>query len=624
MKSAPMAVCGLVWALLLPGVCWPQTVSLPIRIDTPLLGALVVASSFPGPGRSARVLDEAGGCRRVTLSDPAFSEENGRIRLEVRVAVHAGVSVGSGCALEVDWEGYLVLFQDPRIDPQGWRLHFQTRDSALQTLDRKPARLAGLIWDLIKTQAYDYLDRISIDLSLPVGELAAFIQPLIAPDEKKRLRRVVDDLRLGAVTVERRSIVVPILLDLAGGGDGAGYPGAGEPLPGMAAERLLEIWEPWDEFLVSMIATLASRPLTEADRQVLFEVLLDTRHGLVAALEAPQTRKDFVRAQFVDAWHRLSPVFRTHLVDGSARSLLGYLAFFSASDALAALDGVGPTLGIEISREGLLRLVRLLDEGRTTALDYRPEVNPSLRQALGVGPPPEVAGEGGAARAPSGYGLLLGRISGAVLPSAWAAEAKLPRTREQLEPWLPLPDRRDSYLARVRELVDGSMRRAFAASPLNAHFEPLCLRVAPAVAWQESCLRQFEVKGERVDFLRSYNGTSVGVMQINERVWRGVYDRDALRWNIAYNARAGCEILALYLHRFLLPRAARESRDLPLDEELTARTLHAMYNGGPGEFGRFLGRHRQQSYYLSDRLFHEKYQWVAAGRWDYLSRCWGE
>jgi hypothetical protein len=437
------------------------------------------------------------------------------------------------------------------------------------------------------------------------------------------------------VGVSPEAIVIPVLLDLEEA-PGGPSPGLGDVvLDSRQKEHLLEVWQTWDEFLVSMITALAQKPLTEADRQTLFEVLLETRYGLMEALEAPAGRTDFVRRQFVESWRRLSPVFRAHLSEGPTRSLLGYLAFFSASDALAALDRIGPTLGIEISRDGLLRLIRLLAGGRYVGLEYRPEVNASLRQTLGVGPPLDTtapdydegdtgtrSGDRSAALARCFFNLGR-RLQRGLVPSAWAAGAQSVPEQREIEAWVPDSQHFHSYFSRVRGLLKKSIESAFAASALNAYFHDLCLRIAPAIAWQESCMRQFETKDGQVIYLRSYNGTSVGIMQINERVWRGIYDREALRWNIAYNARAGCEIVTLYLQRFLLPKAAKEDPDLLLDEELTARTLHAMYNGGPGEFSRFLERHRRQQDYLSDRLFYEKYRWVVAGDWDNLRRCWG-
>ena len=57
--------------------------------------------------------------------------------------------------------------------------------------------------------------------------------------------------------------------------------------------------------------------------------------------------------------------------------------------------------------------------------------------------------------------------------------------------------------------------------------------------WAWRLPQQFVVKKKKIAYLRSYNGSSIGVMQINERVWRGMYDLHRLRWNIWYNAWAG-------------------------------------------------------------------------------------
>ena len=70
-------------------------------------------------------------------------------------------------------------------------------------------------------------------------------------------------------------------------------------------------------------------------------------------------------------------------------------------------------------------------------------------------------------------------------------------------------------------------------------------------------------------------------MQINERVWRGIYNRDRLRWDIRYNALAGCEIVDLYLRRYVLKGdvVGKYSGD----SVLLSRVIYAMYNGGPGQ-----------------------------------------
>jgi hypothetical protein len=107
-------------------------------------------------------------------------------------------------------------------------------------------------------------------------------------------------------------------------------------------------------------------------------------------------------------------------------------------------------------------------------------------------------------------------------------------------------------------------------------------------------------------------------MQINERVWRGVYDRNRLRWDIRYNALAGCEITDLYLRTYALKHPDwKKDADL----ELLSRVVYSMYNGGPGQYKKFLARERAGKHYRSDLLFSEKLQWIGKGEWERIKDC---
>nr|WP_240191643.1 lytic transglycosylase domain-containing protein [Desulfoprunum benzoelyticum] len=140
----------------------------------------------------------------------------------------------------------------------------------------------------------------------------------------------------------------------------------------------------------------------------------------------------------------------------------------------------------------------------------------------------------------------------------------------------------------------------------------------PAIAWQESCFRQFVVRDDKLTYLLSYNNSSVGLMQVNTRVWRGVYDLERLRWDIRYNAAAGCEIATLYLKDYALRE--RKGQKKP-DNETIAHLVYAMYNGGPGQYRKYLERQRNGKLYASDKLFQEKFKWVSAADWGKISKC---
>jgi hypothetical protein len=107
-------------------------------------------------------------------------------------------------------------------------------------------------------------------------------------------------------------------------------------------------------------------------------------------------------------------------------------------------------------------------------------------------------------------------------------------------------------------------------------------------------------------------------MQVNTRVWRGVYDLERLRWDIRYNAAAGCEIATLYLKDYALRE--RKGQKKP-DNETIVRLVYAMYNGGPGQYKKYLDRQRSGKLYSSDKLFQEKFDWVSAADWGKISKC---
>ena len=119
-------------------------------------------------------------------------------------------------------------------------------------------------------------------------------------------------------------------------------------------------------------------------------------------------------------------------------------------------------------------------------------------------------------------------------------------------------------------------------------------------------------------YLLSYNNTSVGLMQVNERIWRGLYDRERLRWDLEYNAAAGSEIAYLYLQKYALRDKNMAKK---LDPPTVARLVHAMYNGGPGQYHDFLERFRKGKLLTIDNLFWEKYSSVSSGKWEKANQC---
>jgi len=599
--------------LALPGTLLSKTVSLPLTIDYPLLKSLVIQSAFKDPGQTVLLADEAHGCWTITISDPRLAEKKGLVRFQTKIKLHAGIYIFKKCLFPVDWEGYLVLFQVPKIDDK-WTLSFDIQDSALYDKHHKPATVASIVWRLVKESVYTYLANITINLAPPVSELKSFVTPLFPDDLRERAVRMVKSMRPGKASATPQAVRIEILTDVEDSYEKKEH--RVETITGDELAQLIENWQLWDAYLVYIITTLADEPLSRDDRRILMDVLLETRHRFVSEFISETLSEDLIRNQFISAWENLSPVFRRHLGDDPSKNLLGYLAFFTASDALAALDQIGPQLGVEISRNGLIRLIQMLGEKKEEVLDYQVGVNRKLRSVLGLGPPLPVSGVNPRQEGIETVNSILQMVLSVFYRPPWAADAATEPKR--IWQWVLKGGDVDGYVNRVKSLLEAVTDARLADSKLPNTYHPLFRLLVLSTAWQESCFRQFIIKRGKVTYLRSYNGTSVGLMQVNERVWRGIYDQKHLRWDIRYNAMAGCEIIDIYLNKYALKELGGNP---PVQDHFLAGAIYAMYNGGPKQLKKYLVRHKKGKYYLSDRLFSEKFIWVKQNRWSNIRIC---
>lgn len=657
MKKTPVfrrACAGILflWLALLcsPALGEAKSVVFPMTIDFALLRSMVVYATFRDVDESTVILDEGEGCRKITLSRPLYGAEDGRIRFETRVSVRMGTPVGGDCLLPVTWEGIVVLFQRPVILPGTWTLFFETEDSTVLTVDREPATVAGLVWNFVKPRVHEFLKTITVNLGPPVADVKDTLLPLFREDSRERARKMFESLRPGSFTVDGDGggIRLEVLAELEETPeDRLVKTQEKEGLSEETLNKFINSWEVWDTYLISILMTLSRQPLTEEDREILLTVLLDARYRFVDALSEESDRGDFVRDEFITSWKSLSPVFRRHLGDEPSRNLFRFLAFFTASDALETIDRIGPTLGIEISRNGWIRLMGLLTDEKDPLFPYDYGVSAKLRRVLGLGRAPDFPGpafegeeweagdpeegevpEGGeSGERNGGPGDALWRWPAAwaadwIFSRAWAGEdGESPPADPSIRKWVVDRSNLDGYMKGVRSLLREQADGALKESRIPKDYRDLYHDLVLASAWQESCFRQFREKKGKIRYLRSYNGTSVGIMQVNERVWRGLYEGNRLRWDITYNAMAGCRILELYLFKYVLNRRDRIEKEITLDNDLMARMVYAVYNGGPSQVKKFAGRVKSGKFYNADTLFNEKYEWVKKGDWDKIRKC---
>lgn len=360
-----------------------ERVTLPFTLDYRLLESIVASRAFPESGNKTTLVDHGDGCIKLILSAPQISEKDGSIMLDSEIYSRVGTPLGDSCFNPIEWRGYLQVHQQPFLIPDSWQIGFKTVDSRLTGLDQKEPQIANLLLDLVLDYGLNHFNGLSIDLSPSVEDVKQFLLPLFPERFRQNGLRMLNSMHPEKLTVSQQSI----LFEVAAIVEEVYQPP--EQLPELAPEeidRLISLWENWDALLTYLVVTISKKTLSEGEQQILIDTLLETRYRFVETLDDNSLSHDIVREQFVAAWKRISPLFKNHLSrDDETTNPLGLLAFVSASDALLVFDRVGPTVGLEVSRDGLIRLIKMLD-GDPNLLFSRPEVQPELRELFQLDP----------------------------------------------------------------------------------------------------------------------------------------------------------------------------------------------------------------------------------------------
>lgn len=394
--------------------------------------------------------------------------------------------------------------------------------------------------------------------------------------------------------------------------------------------------------------------------------------------------EDPVRPLFLRTWARLAPVLRDVGDALPADQAMRYLSFVSAGDALQALDQLGPESGIEISADGLRRLARIVAPASPEdPLSHGVEVDPALRELFGFGPPlpgpddnaevdadavvddpesvveeaveptpgataadaasPEPVPSGSVVPAPSAVPepslsplpTFTPEATGTPEPSespqpaisswlsfggvAWAADDPDREIVKRLNAWAPNRTDIAEYAPLAAQLLDSVTTWLLARHEIDPAHENVFRALVPATAWKESCWRQYVKRGGKLATLTSKVG-AVGIMQVNVAVWRGFYEPNGLKRDIAYNARAGAEILGRYWTDYAVARGELAKGG---GVDALARATYAAYNGGPGQLTRYRSKGRSKRERQVDADFFVKYKRMKAGDALAVVECYG-
>lgn len=592
----------LVTILLAPGLRAESTdVSVPISLDYPLLQQLLLSQLFNASDNSRDILDDPSGCNQIKLSDPEIGPQQDYLEIVARVKARLGLSVFGECQEFLNWEGDVGFLGLPVIQTGGRSVKLEPKETWLH--NREEGRIAsGALWEVGMTSLEAFFGGFELDLAPYTDSLGTFLPDILPRRSAQQLQSMADGLSLAEINVLPSGLAIHINFIVDTPVEQADVT---TPLSEEELKQLELRWQMMDALLVSAVKHYAAATSLETLRSNLLDILIDSRYRLRDALTEPASRSnDVVRHWFIESWQSLTPVVRKIALEQEGQEHLLWLSLFTATDALHALDQLGPSIGLEISTDGLRRLARMINAGEEDELlQYGDEVDPQLQELWE-------------------QQIQLQRQAE---PSAWhldfsiMSQAHAAVRGESLNMWVPDRKELGVYLPRIAGLLEAAAQSAIKKQELNKNYRELYQKLVLTTAWQESCWRQYVVKEKKIVPLRSGSG-DVGLMQINERVWRGFYNLQKLRWDIDYNVSAGADVLMNYLVKYAMKRGEQNQPGGPNN---LARASYSAYNGGPKQVSRYRRTDVPSAYQKVDGLFWDKYQQVDAGNELNVAGCLG-
>ena len=592
------------WALIagaMPLALSAESLEVPVSLDYRIVEEALAQQVFTGPDGTAELFADAIRCNLLLLSDPRVAGgEDGKFRLATQVQASVGTPIGGKCRFSKTWHGVVETEQTVHVEPGVPVVALRTVDSKLLRADDGKDVLPRFMQRWIRDYVHPRLDAVTIDLGPAVGgieELMGLVLTVPSGDAEPPLTDSPWSVELAAVNAAPEALLATLALEV---------PAAPPDWTPLEEAPLTEAelaawdanWQAWDAFATWMIKTLAQSAGPELSR-ALAETLLEARYELRDALARDELARDPVRELFLGTWTRLAPLLHGSDLPVPGGQALRFAGFVSAGDALRALDGLAPHLGLTIDQDALRSLARMLVPAVSDDdLRYDRAVDPELRALLGLGP--ALADTSSSPEPGKGLpGWLLNKL----IASAHAASID-PRLVQRLNTWIPQRSEIDNYLQTMGRLLDAVSDAEHENARVPEAFLGIYDPLLRATAWQESCWRQNVERDGEIEPIRSSAG-SVGLMQINLHVWRGVYDADQVLADVGYNARAGNEILVHYLVDYAI---RKNEHEVSGDADNLARAAYAMYNGGPRHLKRYREAKTSASLKKIDQAFWAKYQ----------------
>lgn len=556
-------------------------------------------------------------CNRVELSDLVMVTEDAHLSLGMAFSAATGVEVLGACRGLMPWQGRLTVKLTPRVMESGLAIEFVPDAIVLSRPDSSPGLLSKPAQVIADALVLPRMKRVQIDLAKPLTGLDELIEQSLGPrSARDGQQSLVQRTRISRLQTEETGVKAwlafqvraPELLDHTSE-------------PSLDASELAQwqtLEDELDGFLTTIISALAHATNSHTLRLELLAILLDARHAIAEALTHDDPQSDPVRALFLTSWERLRPLMREleGLETPGLETDFKLAAFIAGGDALRALDALGPEYGFEITRDGLRRLARLLlsEEVPPSFTPLPLEVDPAFRDLFGF----NLSNEAELTTTELTRHIVggFGRVGAWLLPPAYAGSLS---PAEALKGLVPQSGNLNDYLELVASLLQEQTSAWLAKNNrMPARMAKQLDPIIRATAWKESCWRHFAGSSSNPQVLRSPGG-AVGMMQINGRVWRKVYDLDRLVDEVDYNVDAGIDILTHYMIDYAIRKGEHEQ---PGGDDNLIKASYAAYNGGPSHLSRYRRDNTSAQLRAIDNAFWKHYTTIKAEQWPDISSCY--